>query len=220
MKFVSSSHFIKYLTYNWNIHFISVIVQNLLKRFISNQIKYFFMVINTTWGHTMELGSLLYKIFYKFAKTFYNVRSIHIFAIVFVRNNFSTHYRVIFNYWYSHMNFLYAIFNFMKYGFRSLVARTQSLKSSVSCFICLKLVGYSQHHLKSMFLNIFCPFVWEKSTLLSFVFFYVFRIFLEIMKNGLRYLVALTPSIVFQHPLVLIVRYYYHLFHYRSKGSK
>ena len=26
MKFVSSSHFIKYLTYNWNIHFISFIV--------------------------------------------------------------------------------------------------------------------------------------------------------------------------------------------------
>ena len=135
------------------------------------------MVINTTWGHTIELGPLLYKSLYKFVKNFHNVRSVHIFAIVFVRNKFSTHYRVIFNYWCSHMNFLYAVYNFMKYGIRSLVARTQSLKSSFSCFICLKLVGYSQHHLKSMFLNIFCPFVWEKSTLLSFVFFFTFFAF-------------------------------------------
>ena len=88
----------------------------------------------------------------------------------------------------------------MKYGVRSLVARTQSLNSSFSRLICLKLVGYSQHHLKSMFLNIFCPFVWETSTFLSFVFFFffffcVFRVFFEITKNGVRYLVALTPSI-------------------------
>ena len=33
------------------------------------------------------------------------------------------------------------------YGVRPLVARTQSLKSSFSCFICLKVVGYLQHHL-------------------------------------------------------------------------
>ena len=153
------------------------------------------MVINITSGHTMELGPLLYKIFYKFANNFHNVHSIHIFAIVFVRNKFSSHYRVIFNYWCSHMNCLYAFYNFMKYGVTSFVARTQSLKSSFSCCIRLKLVGYSQHHLKSMFLNIFCQCVWGKSTLLSFVFFYVLRIFLEIMKNGVRYLVALTPSI-------------------------
>ena len=57
---------------------------------------------------------------------------------------------------------------------RSLIARTQSLKSSFSRFICLKLVRYSQHHLKSVFLNLFFPFVWEKSTLLSFVFFFFF----------------------------------------------
>ena len=136
------------------------------------------MVINTTSGHTMELGPLLYKNLYKFArKKSHSVRSIHIFAIVFVWNKFSTHYRVIFNYWCSHMNFLYAIYNFMKYGVRSLVARTQSLKSSFSCFIYLKLVGYSQHHLKSMFLNIFCPLKWEKSILLSFVFFLRFSRF-------------------------------------------
>ena len=75
------------------------------------------------------------------------------------------------------MNLLYAIYNFMKYGVRSLVARTQSLKFNFSRFICLKLVGYSQHHLKSMFLNMFCPFVWEKSTLLSFVDFIRFSRF-------------------------------------------
>ena len=46
----------------------------------------------------MELGPLLYKNLYKFAKMFHNERSIHIFAIVFVRNTFSTHNRVIFNY--------------------------------------------------------------------------------------------------------------------------
>ena len=85
----------------------------------------------------------------------HNVRSIHIFAIVFVGNKFSSHYRVhvLFNYWCSHMNRLYAIYNFtilwnMELG-------PQSLKSSFSHFICLKLVGYSQHHLKSMFLNMF-----------------------------------------------------------------
>ena len=65
-----------------------------------------------------------------------------------------------------------------------------------SCFVCLKVVEYSQYHLKSMFLNIFCPFVWEKSIILNFVYFFTFFAFyLEIMKNGVRYLVALTPSI-------------------------
>ena len=82
----------------------------------------------------------------------------------------------------------------MKYGVRSLVARTQSLKSSFSRFICLKLMGVSQHHFKSMFFNIFYPFVWEKSTLWSFIFFYVFRVCLKIMKIGVRYLDALPPS--------------------------
>ena len=86
----------------------------------------------------MELGPLLYKNLYKFEKKLHNVRSIHIFAVVFVGNKFSSHCRVIFHYWCSHMNFLYAIYNFMKYGVRSLVARTQSLKSSLSCFICLR----------------------------------------------------------------------------------
>ena len=46
----------------------------------------------------MELGPLLYKNLYKFAKNLHNVRSVHIFAIVFVGNKFSSHYRVIFNY--------------------------------------------------------------------------------------------------------------------------
>ena len=55
-----------------------------------------------------------------------------------------------------------------------------------------------------MFVNIFCPFVWEKSTLLSFVIFFTFfRVFLEIMKNGVRYLVALTPSIGLRLPVWL-----------------
>ena len=46
----------------------------------------------------MELGPLLYKSLYKFAKTFHNVYSIHVFAIVFVGNKFSSYYRVIFNF--------------------------------------------------------------------------------------------------------------------------
>ena len=111
----------------------------------------------------------------------------------------------------------------MKYGVRYLVAHTQSLKSSCSCFICLKQVGYSQHHLKSMFLNIFCPFVWERSILLSFVFFFVFFlfcvfaffdifffffyvccVFLEIMEKGVMYLVALTPSYLHMRFLIFI----------------
>ena len=92
--------------------------------------------------------TFLYKNLYKFAKNLHNVRSIHIFAIVYVGNKFSSQYCVLFNYWCSHMNLLYAIYNFVKYGVRSLVARTQSLKYSFSRFICFKLVGYSQHHLK------------------------------------------------------------------------
>ena len=55
------------------------------------------MVINTTSGHTMELGPLLYKNLYKFTKKLHNVRSIHSFAIVYVGNKFSSHYRVLFN---------------------------------------------------------------------------------------------------------------------------
>ena len=157
------------------------------------------MVINATSGHMVALGPLLYKNLYKFAKKMHSVCSIHSFAIVYVGNKFSSQYCVLFNDWCSHMNLLYAIYNFMKYGIRSLVARTQSLKSSFSRFICLKLVGYSQHHLKSMFLNMFCPFVWEKSTLLSFVDFIRFFFFLRFSRNnenGVRYLVALTPSIL------------------------
>ena len=61
------------------------------------------MVVNTTSGHTMELRPLMYKNLYKFANNFHNVRSIHIFAIVFVGNMFSSHYRVIFNYRCSYM---------------------------------------------------------------------------------------------------------------------
>ena len=49
------------------------------------------MLINTTSGHTMELGPLLYK-------NLYNVRSIHIFAIVYVGNKFSSQYCVLLNY--------------------------------------------------------------------------------------------------------------------------
>ena len=46
----------------------------------------------------MELGPLLYKNLYKFAKNLHNVRSINIFANLFVGNKFSSHYRVLFNY--------------------------------------------------------------------------------------------------------------------------
>ena len=46
----------------------------------------------------MESEPLLYKNLYKFVKKMRNACSIHIFAIVFVWNKFSSHYRVIFNY--------------------------------------------------------------------------------------------------------------------------
>ena len=46
----------------------------------------------------MELGPLLYKNLLKIAKILRNVRSIHIFAIVFVGNKFSSHFRLLFNY--------------------------------------------------------------------------------------------------------------------------
>ena len=78
-----------------------------------------------TSGQTMELGPLLYKNLYKFAKKLHSVRSIHIFAIVYVGNMFSSQYCELFNYWCSHMNLLYAIYNFMKYGVRSLVAHNR-----------------------------------------------------------------------------------------------
>ena len=45
----------------------------------------------------MELGPLLYKNLYKFAKNLHSVRSIHIFAIVYVGNKFSSQYCVHFN---------------------------------------------------------------------------------------------------------------------------
>ena len=48
--------------------------------------------------YVMELGPLLYKNLYKFEKKLHNVRSIHIFAIVFVGIKFSSHFRVIFRY--------------------------------------------------------------------------------------------------------------------------
>ena len=44
-----------------------------------------------------------------------------------------------------------------------------------------------------MFLNIFCP-LGEINPFVFRIFFQVFRGFLEIMKNGVRYLVAMTPS--------------------------
>ena len=56
------------------------------------------MVINATSGHTMELGPLLSKNLYKFAKNLHSVHSIHIFAIVYVGNKFSPQYCILFNY--------------------------------------------------------------------------------------------------------------------------
>ena len=87
------------------------------------------------------------------------------------------------------MDFLYAIYNFMKYGVRSLFARAQSLKSTFSPFICgifatsLE-INVSQHILSNRRNQYVC---------ISY-FFHVFRVFLELMKKGVRYLVAMTPS--------------------------
>ena len=43
----------------------------------------------------MELGPLLHKNIYKFAKNLHNMRSIHMFAIAFVGNKFSLHYQLL-----------------------------------------------------------------------------------------------------------------------------
>ena len=45
----------------------------------------------------MELETLSYKNLYKFANKLHNVRSIHSYAIVFIADKFSSHYRVLFN---------------------------------------------------------------------------------------------------------------------------
>ena len=144
----------------------------------------------------MEVGPLLYKNLYKFAKNLHNVRSVHIFAIVFVGNKFSSHYRVILNYWCSHMNFymqstilwnmeldplLHAhnrwnqVF-FLFYLFKSSGIFATSLEINVS------------QHILSICVGEINPFEFH-------YIFYVFRVFLDIMKNGVRNLVALTPSI-------------------------
>ena len=49
--------------------------------------------------------------------------------------------------------------------------------------------------MNSLFSNISCSFLQEKSTYFENCQKLCFRIFLEIMKNGLKYLFALTPSI-------------------------
>ena len=56
-----------------------------------------------------------------------------------------------------------------------------------------------------LFSNIFCSFFQEKSILhiLKIAKNYVFRVFLEIMKNGLKYLVVVTPSFR-QHVCALV----------------
>ena len=78
----------------------------------------------------------------------------------------------------------------MKYGVRSLFARTQSPKSSLSRFICLKLWDICNTTWTQCFSTYFVH-LW-KPTILSFVlffffFFYVFHVFLEIMKTAVRY---------------------------------
>ena len=88
-----------------------------------------------------------------------------------------------------------SFFSFIRYGLGSLVACTKLLKFSFSNFISLKKMILSQHHLKLMFYIKGYQFVKEKSSISHFMKKkIVFRVFLKIMKNGLRCLVALTPS--------------------------
>ena len=80
----------------------------------------------------------------------------------------------------------------MKFGVRSLVAETKKLTSS---FLTLssKIIAKSPEF---TFLNISCSPLQEISTYFENCHKLCFRVFLEIMKNGLKYLVAGTPSIV------------------------
>ena len=83
-------------------------------------------------------------------------------------------------------------FSLMKFGVRFLVAETKSLNHF---FLSLKAVNALHNLLNSMFSNISCSFVQEKSTCFWEVQEITFSCFLEILKNGLKYLVALTASI-------------------------
>ena len=48
--------------------------------------------------------------------------------------------------------------------------------------------------MNSLYSNTFCSFFKEKSTYLVIAKNYVFRVLLEIMKSGLKYIVAVTTS--------------------------
>ena len=89
-----------------------------------------------------------------------------------------------------------SFYSFKRYGLRFLVACTKLLKFSFSNFIPLKMMILSQHHLNLTLYTKGYQFVKEKSSVLHFMETKkVVRVFLKIMKNGLKYLVALTPSI-------------------------
>ena len=62
-------------------------------------------------------------------------------------------------------------------------------------FFSLREVNFLQNLLILLFLNISCSFLQEKSTYFENFQKIFFRLFLKIMKNGLMYLDALTPSI-------------------------
>ena len=81
--------------------------------------------------------------------------------------------------------------SFVKFKLRSIVAETKALKS---IFFSLKAVESLQNLLNSLFSNISCSFLQENLHSLRIAKFYVFCVFLEIMKNGLKHLVAVTPS--------------------------
>ena len=81
----------------------------------------------------------------------------------------------------------------MKFGLRSLVAETKSLKPS---FLTLssKIIAKSPEF--TIFKHILFIFARKIYIFENLAKNDAFRVFLEIIKNGLKYLVAVTPSII------------------------
>ena len=60
--------------------------------------------------------------------------------------------------------------------------------------------------MNSLFSNISCSFLQKKNlNILRTAKYYVFRVFLEIMKTELKYPVAVTPSILHSFTIICVV---------------
>ena len=80
----------------------------------------------------------------------------------------------------------------LKFGLRSLVAETKSLKSSFS-HLSSKIIANSAEF--TIFIHILVIFARKIYNILRIAKNDIFRVFLEIMKNVQKYLVGVTPSI-------------------------